>query len=64
MALKGKVAVHASQTGLSGMQIQPQFIIGLVERFNNKKWEKFNSEKVCHISYARIQVRQQNPCSC
>jgi hypothetical protein len=46
------------------MQIQPQFIIGLVERFNNKKWEKFNSEKVCHISYARIQVRQQSPCFC
>jgi len=20
-----------------------------------KKWEKFNSEKVCHITYARIQ---------
>jgi len=25
------------------------------EEFNNKKWEKFNSEKVCNITYARIQ---------
>lgn len=22
---------------------------------NNKKWEKFNSDKVCEITYARIQ---------
>uniref|UniRef100_A0A6B2LFY5 Mei2-like C-terminal RNA recognition motif domain-containing protein n=1 Tax=Arcella intermedia TaxID=1963864 RepID=A0A6B2LFY5_9EUKA len=25
------------------------------EEFNQKKWEKFNSEKVCKITYARIQ---------
>jgi len=25
------------------------------EELNQKKWEKFNSEKVCHVTYARIQ---------
>lgn len=34
-----------------------QDIIPLVERFNHRKWERFNSEKVCNISYARIQGR-------
>lgn len=36
--------------------IKPEYIVPLVEKFNHKKWEKFNSEKVCNISYARIQV--------
>jgi len=35
--------------------INPKAIISFYEEFNNKKWEKFNSEKVCVISYARIQ---------
>jgi len=30
-------------------------IVQFYEEFNNKKWEKFNSEKVCEITYARIQ---------
>lgn len=37
--------------------IRPEHILPLFERFHNKKWERFNSEKVCHISYARIQGR-------
>ena len=37
--------------------LQPVHIIPLAERFNQKKWERFNSEKICHISYARIQGR-------
>ncbi|KAJ9515790.1 hypothetical protein QJQ45_008687 [Haematococcus lacustris] len=37
--------------------IMPASIIPLVQRFNHKKWERFNSEKVCSISYARIQGR-------
>ncbi|PNH07062.1 Protein MEI2-like 2 [Tetrabaena socialis] len=37
--------------------INPFDIIGLVERFNHRRWERFNSEKVCSISYARIQGR-------
>lgn len=37
------------------VQILPEYIPALFQRFHAKKWEKFNSEKVCHISYARIQ---------
>ncbi|GAX80354.1 hypothetical protein CEUSTIGMA_g7793.t1 [Chlamydomonas eustigma] len=36
---------------------QPINIIPFAERFHQKKWERFNSEKICHISYARIQGR-------
>ena len=25
------------------------------QQYHGKKWEKFNSEKVCDIAYARIQ---------
>jgi len=30
-------------------------IIPFYNEFHGKKWEKFNSEKVCAITYARIQ---------
>ena len=29
------------------------------EKFNNRKWAKFNSEKVCEIKYARIQGKEE-----
>jgi hypothetical protein len=35
----------------------PRHILPLVERFDGRRWERFNSEKVCAISYARIQGR-------
>jgi RNA recognition motif-containing protein len=35
--------------------IDPRSICTFFEEFNNKKWERFNSEKVCQITYARIQ---------
>lgn len=35
--------------------VDPRKIPSFYNEFNNKKWEKFNSEKVCQISYARIQ---------
>ncbi|KAG7542413.1 RNA recognition motif domain [Arabidopsis thaliana x Arabidopsis arenosa] len=35
--------------------VSPKFIIALYEVFNGKKWEKFNSEKVASLAYARIQ---------
>ena len=38
--------------------VQPGYIVPFVQKFDHKKWEKFNSEKVCQISYARIQVRE------
>ncbi|XP_039045270.1 protein MEI2-like 1 [Hibiscus syriacus] len=35
--------------------IDPKQIIPFYKAFNGKKWEKFNSEKVASIAYARIQ---------
>lgn len=36
----------------------PESIIPLYQHFHQRKWERFNSEKIAHISYARIQGRQ------
>ncbi|XP_054800645.1 protein MEI2-like 5 [Prosopis cineraria] len=35
--------------------LSPSLIIPFSETFNGKKWEKFNSEKVASLAYARIQ---------
>lgn len=35
--------------------IQCKSLVPFYEEFNNQKWEKFNSEKKCEITYARIQ---------
>ncbi|XP_077252397.1 protein MEI2-like 2 isoform X2 [Tasmannia lanceolata] len=35
--------------------ISPSHIIPFYQAFNGKKWEKFNSEKVASLAYARIQ---------
>ncbi|XP_042438039.1 protein MEI2-like 4 [Zingiber officinale] len=35
--------------------INPQHIVQFYQSFNGKKWEKFNSEKVASLAYARIQ---------
>ncbi|CAM0958839.1 unnamed protein product [Alopecurus aequalis] len=35
----------------------PQHIIPFFKTFNGKRWEKFNSEKVASLAYARIQGR-------
>jgi len=35
--------------------ILPKFIAPFYEGFHRRKWGKFNSEKVCEITYARIQ---------
>lgn len=35
--------------------IEPISIVSFYMKFHNKKWDKFNSEKVCEITYARIQ---------
>lgn len=37
--------------------LSPSHIIPFYEAFNGKKWEKFNSEKVASLAYARIQGR-------
>lgn len=38
--------------------IDPQYIIAFVNDFNGKKWKNFNSEKICAVSFARIQGKQ------
>ncbi|GAB4839710.1 hypothetical protein Ancab_020420 [Ancistrocladus abbreviatus] len=38
--------------------VDPSHIIPFYETFNGKKWEKFNSEKVASLAYARIQGKQ------
>ncbi|MBO8631226.1 hypothetical protein INO08_16095, partial [Staphylococcus aureus] len=35
--------------------IDPSKIVPFFQAFNGKKWEKFNSEKVASLAYARIQ---------
>uniref|UniRef100_A0A1D1Y6Q2 Protein MEI2-like 2 n=2 Tax=Anthurium amnicola TaxID=1678845 RepID=A0A1D1Y6Q2_9ARAE len=35
--------------------MSPSHIVSFYEAFNGKKWEKFNSEKVASLAYARIQ---------
>ncbi|KAJ8534536.1 hypothetical protein K7X08_016264 [Anisodus acutangulus] len=35
--------------------VSPAHIVSFYEAFNGKKWEKFNSEKVASLAYARIQ---------
>ncbi|MQM06118.1 hypothetical protein Taro_038943 [Colocasia esculenta] len=35
--------------------VSPSYIGSFYEAFNGKKWEKFNSEKVASLAYARIQ---------
>lgn len=38
---------------------KPEFIEPFYDAFHGKKWGRFNSEKVCEITFARIQGRQQ-----
>ncbi|CDF39565.1 Putative Mei2-like protein [Chondrus crispus] len=38
---------------------KPQYIEPFYHAFHGKKWGRFNSEKVCEITFARIQGRQQ-----
>lgn len=38
--------------------IDPVSIMGLYERIQGKKWTRFNSEKICAVSYGRIQGKE------
>ncbi|CAG9331682.1 AML1_2 [Blepharisma stoltei] len=38
--------------------LNPQIIPLVCNQFNGKRWERFNSEKICALAYARIQGRQ------
>jgi len=38
--------------------IHPLSVVDFYQKFHQQKWEKFNSEKVCKISFARIQGKE------
>lgn len=38
--------------------LSPQSIPAFVEEFHGQRWKSFNSEKVCAVSFARIQGKQ------
>ena len=38
--------------------VDPIFIIPFYEDLNGKPWQRFNSEKICEITYGRIQGKQ------
>lgn len=37
------------------MEVKAKRNVQFLQSFNGKKWEKFNSEKVASLAYARIQ---------
>eukprot|EP00981_Chlorochromonas_danica_P006008 scaffold1244_cov162-Ochromonas_danica.AAC.44 len=37
--------------------LDPKFIVPFVEEFEGQRWKSFNSEKICAITFARIQGR-------
>mmetsp|Transcript_17284 Transcript_17284/g.15589 ORF Transcript_17284/g.15589 Transcript_17284/m.15589 type:complete len:807 (-) Transcript_17284:24-2444(-) len=37
--------------------LEPKYILHFMEEFNNHRWKNFNSEKICAITFARIQGR-------
>lgn len=38
--------------------VDPIFILPFYEDLNAKSWERFNSEKICEITYGRIQGKR------
>jgi len=38
--------------------IDSVYIYDFFKRFNGQRWEKFNSDKICQITYGRIQGKQ------
>lgn len=38
--------------------IDSVYIFDFFKRFNDQKWEKFNSDKICKITYGRIQGKK------
>jgi len=35
--------------------IHTKFILEFYNEFNGRRWDRFNSEKICELAYARIQ---------
>jgi hypothetical protein len=50
---------HRCNVGYAFINFYEQFrkeaVVEFFQLFNEKRWDKFNSEKVCKISYARLQ---------
>mmetsp|Transcript_5963 Transcript_5963/g.6725 ORF Transcript_5963/g.6725 Transcript_5963/m.6725 type:complete len:351 (+) Transcript_5963:588-1640(+) len=38
--------------------VHPYIILSLYKEFNGKSWKKFNSEKICELTYGRLQGRE------
>lgn len=38
--------------------VNPIYILKFFEEFNGQRWEKFKSEKICQLTYARLQGHQ------
>jgi len=38
--------------------VDPVYVKPFVEELNNKKWERFNSLKICSICYAKLEGRE------
>jgi len=38
--------------------VRPEYIPAFYQEFNGQTWQRFNSQKVCSISYAKIQGRE------
>ena len=38
--------------------VDSAYIFDFFNQFNDQKWEKFNSDKICKITYGRIQGKK------
>lgn len=39
--------------------LDPIYIIHFYDEFRGKKWQKFNSDKICELAYAKFQGRKE-----
>jgi RNA recognition motif-containing protein len=38
--------------------VHPMHVMRFVERVSGRKWARFNSDKICNVTFARIQGRE------
>ena len=38
--------------------VDPLYVLALFEDLNGKHWERFHSEKICELTYGRLQGKQ------
>ena len=39
--------------------IDPVYIIDFYDKYSGKKWNKFNSDKICELAYAKVQGKEE-----